>query len=106
MKNKLFTKLGIAALGLAMAVVTGAAIRNGVTEAKAAEETVTIKFGSASGSVNFKSTPTTYTDSQKTEWTFTAAGTTSFTPNASYSQLGSSNKPASSITLSGKLSQS
>ena len=41
MKNKLFTKLGIAALGLAMAVVTGAAIQNAATETKAAGESVT-----------------------------------------------------------------
>lgn len=106
MKNKLFTKLGIAALGIAMAVVTGTAIQNAATEAKAADETVAIKFGSASGSVNFNSSPKEYTDSQNTNWTFTVAGTTSFTANASYSQLGSSNKPASSITLTGKLSQS
>lgn len=59
----------------------------------------TIKFGSASGSTNVNGSPKTGADSQGNTWTITTAGTTSFTPNTAYAQIGSSSKPATSITF-------
>ncbi len=59
----------------------------------------TINFGSAQGSTNVNDSPVKGNDSQGNEWTVTTAGTTSFTPNADYAQIGSSKKPASSITF-------
>ena len=65
----------------------------------AADVTGTINFGSASGSTNVNTSPKTGNDSQGNEWTITTVGTTSFTPNAAYAQIGSSSKPATSITF-------
>ena len=70
MKNKLFTKLGIATLGFAMAVVTGAAIQNAATETKAADSStvtmnITAKTGVVSGkSISWTSDPITFTNNQ------------------------------------------
>lgn len=63
-----------------------------------------VTFGSATGSINVKEATTTGTDAAKTAWTVTTVGTTSFTANTDYSQIGSSSKPASSITIAGKIS--
>ncbi len=63
-----------------------------------------VKFGSAKGSVNVNSQTVTGSDAAETTWTVTTVGTTSFTANAEYSQIGSSSKPASSITIVGKIS--
>lgn len=41
----------------------------------------------------------TGSDNQGNTWTVTTVGTTSYTPNTSYSQIGSSSKPATSITF-------
>ena len=41
----------------------------------------------------------TGTDSQQNTWTITNTGTTSWTQQPTYSQVGSSNKPATSITF-------
>lgn len=59
----------------------------------------TIKFGNATGSTSINDETVSGQDSQKNTWTITTAGTTSFTPNASYSQIGSKNSPATSITF-------
>ncbi len=67
----------------------------------AATETVTINFGSTEGYCNFKSTSVSYTDAANMQWVMAASGTSSFTANAKYSQIGSSSKPASSITMTG-----
>jgi hypothetical protein len=69
------------------------------TNAWAADVVGTINFGSASGSTNVNSASVSGNDSQGNTWTVTTAGTTSFTPNASYAQIGSSSKPATSITF-------
>lgn len=53
-----------------------------------------IAFGSASGSTKIDSTSITAND-----WTVTTVGTSSFTQNSSYSQVGSSSSPATSITF-------
>ena len=64
------------------------------------EVTGTINFGSASGSTAVTSKSVTGKDSQGNEWTITTVmSQTSFTQNASYSQIGSSSKPATSITF-------
>ena len=61
--------------------------------------TGTIHFGSAEGSTNISSASVTGYDSKGNTWTITTEGTTSFTPNAGYAQVGSSSKPATSITF-------
>ncbi len=70
----------------------------GATETKTGK----VSFGSASGSINVKSSSEAGSDAAGTSWTVTTSGTTSFTPSANYSQIGSSKKPASSITIVGK----
>lgn len=73
----------------------------------AADVTGTINFGSASGSTAVNSTSVTGDDSQGNEWTITTVMTqTSFTQNASYSQIGASSKPATSITFTTTLDAS
>ncbi len=59
----------------------------------------TINFGNASGSTNVNAASVNGDDSQGNQWTITTEGTTSFTPNAAYAQIGSSKKPATSITF-------
>ena len=61
--------------------------------------TGTIRFGSAQGSTNINQTSVTGDDSMGNTWTITTAGTTSFSPNSSYAQIGSKNNPAESITF-------
>lgn len=59
--------------------------------------TATIKFGTNDVKINASSV--TGDDDQGNTWTITTEGTTSFTPNAAYCQVGSSSKPATSITF-------
>ncbi len=62
--------------------------------------TATISFGSADGSTAINSTSVTGSDSASNDWEITTVTTSeSFTQNASYSQVGSSKKPATSITF-------
>lgn len=68
------------------------------------EGTGTINFGNGTGDVNVNSASVTGDDSLSNTWTITTEGTTSFTPNVNYSQIGSSSKPASSITFTTTLS--
>ena len=72
---------------LAMIVCTGAW----------AQETGTIIFGNNGTIINKASV--TGDDDKGNTWTITTAGTTSYTPNTNYSQVGSSSKPATSITF-------
>ena len=73
-----------------------------------ADITGTINFGNATGSTAVNSTSVTGDDSQENEWTITTTfgGQTSFTQNATYSQIGASSKPASSITFTTTLPSS
>ena len=72
----------------------------GVGNAWGEDVTGTINFGSASGSTAVTGTSVTGDDSQGNEWTITTVmSDNSFTQNASYSQIGSSKKPATSITF-------
>lgn len=61
------------------------------------DKTATIKFGT--NDVKISSASVTANDDQKNSWTITTVGTTSFNPNKSYYQVGSNDKPASSIHL-------
>lgn len=61
--------------------------------------TATITFGSAEGSTKIDQASVTGKDSQNNTWTITTEGTSSFNQNAAYSQVGSSNSPATSITF-------
>lgn len=74
--------------------------------ANAQEVTGTINFGSASGYTNVNSANVTGDDNLGNTWTITTVGTTSFTPNSSYAQIGSSKYPATSITFTTTLPSS
>ncbi|MBQ0081521.1 MAG: bacterial Ig-like domain-containing protein [Alistipes sp.] len=58
-----------------------------------------INFGNGDGDCAIDDTSVTGTDSNFNEWMITTSGTTYFGQNANYSQIGSSNNPASSITF-------
>ena len=64
----------------------------------------TINFGNNGTKIN--SASVTGIDSENNEWTITTVGTTSYTQSTNYSQVGSSNKPATSITFTTTLPQS
>ena len=59
--------------------------------------TATINFGTPATKIN--ATSVTGDDSEGNTWTITTAGTTSFTQQPTYSQVGSGSKPANSITF-------
>ena len=61
------------------------------------EKTATITFGTAN--VKIDAASVTANDDCNNSWTITTVGTTSFTSNADYYQVGSSKKPATSITF-------
>lgn len=63
----------------------------------------TIVFGT--NNVKINSASVEGDDSLGNTWTITTVGTTSFTTNASYYQVGSSSKPATSITFTTTLSE-
>ena len=65
--------------------------------------TATIAFGNNGTQINAASV--TGDDSFGNTWTITTVGTSSFTQNAAYSQVGSSNSPATSITFTTTLAQ-
>ena len=62
--------------------------------------TGSIYFGNADGKTNINGVSINGTDSLSNTWSITTGRTSSFTPNADYSQIGSSNNPASNITFS------
>lgn len=72
----------------------------------AADVTGTINFNSTNNGTPINAASVTGDDSQGNTWTITTAGTTSFTANAEYYQVGSSNKPATSITFTTTLAAS
>lgn len=61
------------------------------------DKTATINFGTKK--VNINKASITGDDSEKNSWTITTVGTTSFTPNTYYCQVGKSKEPAESITF-------
>ncbi len=95
-------------LGLFFAAVTAfgagaglvnhvAAQTHQVAEAAITNPTGTINFGT--NAVGISKPSVTGNDSNGRSWTITTAGTTSFTTNTNFYQIGSSNKPATSITF-------
>ena len=74
----------------------------GAGTAWAEEVTGTITFGTNNVKINAASV--TGDDDQDNTWTITTVGTTSFTQQPTYSQVGSSSKPATSITFTTTLS--
>ncbi len=69
----------------------------GVGTTWGATMTGTIRFGNNNVKINAASV--TGNDDLNNSWTITTEGTTSFTQAADYSQVGSANKPATSITF-------
>ena len=61
------------------------------------EKTATITFGT--NKVKINAAAVNGNDDCNNSWTITTVGTTSFTQNADYSQVGASKKPATSITF-------
>ena len=76
----------------------------GATNVMAGTKTGTIAFSNSAVKINAASV--TGDDDLGNTWTITTEGTTSFTPNAGYYQVGSGSKPASSITFTTTLPKS
>ena len=93
MKQKLLNLTRLRSLLLLACVMLG-------VSAWGETKTGTINFGSASGSTPINKTSVTGVDNLGNTWTITTVmSQTSFTQNANYSQIGSSNNPATSITF-------
>lgn len=75
----------------------------GASATWAETKTGTIVFGT--GNVKIDGANVTAKDNLGNTWTITTAGTTSFTQQPTYSQVGSGTKPASSITFTTTLQQ-
>lgn len=71
----------------------------GVGSVSAQTETATISFSNATDATAINEASVTGDDSQGNTWTITTEGTTSFTASSGYYQVGSSKKPATSITF-------
>lgn len=76
---------------------TFALTQNGVGGAALTEKTATINFGT--NNVKIDKASVTDNDDQQNSWTITTVGTTSFSPNPLYYQVGSKNSAAKSITF-------
>ena len=98
MRNKLLNKLWLR-VGMIVAVMTTALAGT----VKAESVTGTIDFGT--NATRIDKAVVTAADSQGNMWTITTVGTTSFTTNSAYYQVGSSNKPATSITFTTTLNE-
>ncbi len=92
LNNKEMKKHLLKTILLLLCLITGRA-----TSAWADGTTGTITFGKNNVAINSQNV--TAADTQGNSWTITTAGTTSFTSNTAYYQVGSSNKPATSITF-------
>ena len=68
-------------------------------------ETTTGSIVFGNNGTNIDKASVTGNDSFGNTWTITTVGTSSFTQNANYSQVGSGNKPATSITFTTTLAQ-
>lgn len=64
----------------------------------------TLVFGSTAGH-NINDASVNFDDNLENNWTITTAGTSSYTSNPDYSQVGSAKKPATSITFTTTLSE-
>ena len=65
-----------------------------------------VKFGSGTGCTRINSSSVNATDSLSNVWTVSTQGTSSYSQNPSYSQVGSSSDPATKITLTMNLGSS
>ena len=92
-------------LALRVTMLIALLVSFGSSGAWADGTTATINFGSTTGYTNVNTSPKTGDDSQGNTWTITTVGTTSYSPNASYAQIGSKNSPATSITFTTTLSE-
>lgn len=102
MKNNKLLIIGTA-IALALSGIAGVASRKSAS-AVCAESIGTINFNSNAVKINAASV--TGDDDLGNTWTVTTVGTTSFTSNAAYYQVGSSKKPATSITFTTTLGNS
>lgn len=75
-----------------------------INKAQGQETTGGMTFGTNNVQINEASV--TANDTQGNSWTITTTGTTSFTQQPTYSQVGASKKPATSITFVGSISES
>ncbi len=73
-------------------------VDNSTIDPEPVGDTGTIKFGN--NDVKINAATVTGDDDLGNTWTITTEGTSSFSPNASYCQVGSKNSPATSITFS------
>jgi len=64
-----------------------------------------VLFGTATGSISLDQATLTFKDGLQTNWSFLSSGTTSFTKNPAYSQVGSKDQPAKQINLSGSFAK-
>lgn len=71
--------------------------QNAAGGAAMVDKTATINFGTKK--VNINKASITGDDSEKNSWTITTVGTTSFSSQPTFSQVGSKDKPAKSITF-------
>lgn len=76
---------------------TFALTQNGVGGAALTEKTATIKFGTNNVKINKASV--TATDDQQNSWTITTTGTSSYTQQPTFSQVGKKDAPATDITF-------
>lgn len=72
--------------------------QNGVGGAALIEKTATIKFGTKKD-VQINKATVTANDDQNNSWTIKTVGTTSYTQQPEYSQVGKNKEPATSITF-------
>ena len=85
-------------------VGTGGSGEGGNEGGDPVEHTATISFGNNGTKINAASV--TGSDSENNTWTISTVGTTSFTQQGDYSQVGSGSKPATSITFTTTLAKS
>ena len=71
--------------------------QNGVGGATLTEKTATIQFGTSN--VKIDKASVTANDNQKNSWTITTTGTSSYTQQPTYSQVGKKTAPATNITF-------
>lgn len=71
--------------------------QNGVGGAALTEKTATIQFGTSN--VKIDKASVTANDNQKNSWTITTTGTSSYTQQSTYSQVGKKDAPATNITF-------
>lgn len=94
-------------LGLALSLGVGIGIASNthseIARVEAAETKVTVNFGT--DAIKVDKATVTANDSAGNAWTITTTGTTSFTPNKNYCQIGKKDAPATEIILTSTLNK-